>query len=314
MGPHVLGACGQPRPGALGAPARRNPRGGRRGDLLGQRGGRPQEHQRLRHAPQPGHGGDLHERVSRRSGAVAGLQHRPRPDLDQVRRQSGARRPRSRVPRSEGVLVRARGRVAHGRRQGRPAQGCDLSLRRFEGVGAPQRLRARQRRRRRLGVPRPVPAAGRRQAQAAEVGDDRQPQPRRDRRRLGHAVLRRRLRRHDVHGRQRPDIHAPGGRGLRGLRGPRLRRLDHHGHGVRQRARDRHAPRPADRVRIRGRSAGQQLHRLRLLAGDADLTAVPDHARLHQPARGRRRARAQPRGRRRHTAARRTIGWLREHL
>ena len=64
----------------------------------------------------------------------------------------------------------------------------------------------------------------------------------------------------------------------------------------------RHAPRPAARLRFRGRSAGQQLHRLRLLAGDADLTAVPDHARLHQPARRRRRARARPRGRRRHAA------------
>ena len=45
------------------------------------------------------------------AGAVAGLQHRPRPDLDQVRRQSGARHRLGRVPRPEGVLVRAGARV-----------------------------------------------------------------------------------------------------------------------------------------------------------------------------------------------------------
>ena len=43
----------------------------------------------------------------------------------------------------------------------------------------PERLRPGQRDRRRLGVPGPVPARRRRQAQEDQVGDDRQPQPRR---------------------------------------------------------------------------------------------------------------------------------------
>ena len=46
--------------------------------------------------------------------------------------------------------------------------------------------------------------------QQDQVGDDRQPQPRRDRRRLGGAVLRRRLRRHALHRRQREAVHAAG--------------------------------------------------------------------------------------------------------
>ena len=78
------------------------------------------------------------------------------------------------------------------------AQGRDLPLQGPQGVDAPERFRARQRGRRRVGVPGPVPARGRRQAPQDQVGDAGQPQPRRDRRRLGHAVLRRRLRRHDA--------------------------------------------------------------------------------------------------------------------
>ena len=46
----------------------------------------------------------------RASGAVTGLQHRRGQDLDQVRRQPGARHRLQGVPRPEGVLVRARPR------------------------------------------------------------------------------------------------------------------------------------------------------------------------------------------------------------
>ena len=46
---------------------------------------------------------------------------RPRPDLDEVRGQSGARHRLWRVPRPEGVLVRADQALGHGGRPGRPS-------------------------------------------------------------------------------------------------------------------------------------------------------------------------------------------------
>ena len=116
-----------------------------------------------------------------------------------------------RVPRSEGVLVRAGPRMADGRCEGPAAQGRDLPLQEPQDVDAPERFRARQRGRRRLGVPGPVPARGRRQAPQDQVGDAGQPQPGRDRRRLGHAVLRRRLRRHALHRRRQPAYTPPAG-------------------------------------------------------------------------------------------------------
>ena len=70
-----------------------------------------------------------------------------------------------------------------------------------QALDAHERLRPGQRGGRRVGMPGPVPARGRRRD---EVGAARQPQSRRDRGRLGHAVLRRRLRRHDLPRRQRP--------------------------------------------------------------------------------------------------------------
>ena len=145
VGPHVLGARGEPRPRALGAPAGGDRRGGRRGDLLRQRGRRPPEHERLRHPPQPADGRDLHERVPGRPEAVARVQHRSRPHVDEVRGQPGARRSRPRLPRPEGLLVRARGRVAHGRRQVAAAQDRDLLVQGPQELAAPERVRARQR-------------------------------------------------------------------------------------------------------------------------------------------------------------------------
>ena len=50
---------------------------------------------RLRHPPQPADGCDLHQRAAGRPGPVAGLQHRPRSNVDQVRGQPGARHRRS---------------------------------------------------------------------------------------------------------------------------------------------------------------------------------------------------------------------------
>ena len=43
------------------------------------------QHERLREPAQPGDGRDLHERAARVAGPVAGLQHRPRADVDEVR-------------------------------------------------------------------------------------------------------------------------------------------------------------------------------------------------------------------------------------
>ena len=105
--------------------------------------------------------------------------------------------------------------------------------------------------RRRLGVPGPVPARGRRRPEQDQVGADRQPQPRRHRRRLGRPVLRRRLRRHDaspadnVAGAYTP----PAGELVEDFEGADLRRLD----DDRQRVRRR--PGRGQRARRRAASA-----------------------------------------------------------
>ena len=75
-------------------------------------------------------------KASRDPGAVAGLQHRRRPDLDEVRRQPGAEPELRRLPGSEGVLVRAEQELGDGRRAVRPAQGVDLHLDEFEELDA----------------------------------------------------------------------------------------------------------------------------------------------------------------------------------
>ena len=122
------------------------------------------QHERARDACEPADGGDLHRGEARLAGAGPGLQHRPRPHLQALLREPGARHRLGRVPRPEGVLVRARARVADGRLQGGRAQDRDLPLAEPQGLDAPQRLRPGQRDRRRLGVPGPVPARGRRRS------------------------------------------------------------------------------------------------------------------------------------------------------
>ena len=84
LGEHVLGTRRQPGPGALETFARCHTHGGRRINLLRQCGCRQGQHVRLRHPEQPAHGCDLHQRASRISGTVAGLQPRPRSNVDQV--------------------------------------------------------------------------------------------------------------------------------------------------------------------------------------------------------------------------------------
>ena len=113
VGQHLLGPRRQPRPRALAAPARRDPRRARRLHLLGQRRRRLRQHERLRQAGQPGDGRHLHAgRASvLQPGAVDRLQPRPRAHVDEVRGQPGARHRLGRVPRPEGVLVRAGARV-----------------------------------------------------------------------------------------------------------------------------------------------------------------------------------------------------------
>ena len=153
-------------------------------------------------------GGDLHRGQARQPVAGAGVQHRQGPHVDALRGQPGARHRLGRVPRPEGLLVRAREQMGDGGRDGRRAQGPALQLEEPEGLDADERLRARQRRRRRLGVPGPVPAGGRRRSGQDQVGAGGQPQPRRDPGRLRRPVLRRRLRRHALHRRRQRRVHA----------------------------------------------------------------------------------------------------------
>ena len=71
-----------------------------------------------------------------------------------------------------------------------------------------QRLRPGRRGRWGMGMPRPVPAGRGRQPTQRQMGDGRQPQPGRHRRRIRRPVLRRRLRRHHLHLR-RPATYTP---------------------------------------------------------------------------------------------------------
>ncbi len=107
VGAYVLGSRGQPRPGALARVAGGDPRDGRRAGVLGQRGRRQGQHERSGDASQSADGGDLHRGEARIAGAGAGLQHRPWPDVQALRGQPGAGHRLGRVPRPEGVLVRA---------------------------------------------------------------------------------------------------------------------------------------------------------------------------------------------------------------
>ena len=123
VGQHVLGPRDQHGPGALERTASRHP-----ADLMPPESiedifsGRAVVDKNntsgfgTRENPPIGRG--LHERVHLKNqadpGAVSGLQHRRRHDVDQVRRQPGARHRLRGVPRSEGVLVRPGQAVADG--------------------------------------------------------------------------------------------------------------------------------------------------------------------------------------------------------
>ena len=213
VGTHVLGTRGQPRPRALARAAGGDSRAGDELRVLRQRGRRltttraasaGRAGRRWWRSTPAAHQGCCRRRRSP-TAPTAVARSRATPAIrcstsgrasSATRRCSGMRRARRWMM----VVV-----------QGGRAQDRDLPLAQPQGLDAPERLRPGERDRRRLGVPGPVPARGRRQAQEDEVGDDRQPEPRRDRRRLGRAVLRRRLRRHDVHRRQRGRrVHAAG--------------------------------------------------------------------------------------------------------
>ena len=86
------------------------------------------------------------------------------------------------------------------------------------------------------------------------------------RRRLRHPVLRRRVRRHDVHARRARKLRASRRDAPAGVR-ERLRRMDPDRNRLRVPAGRRCVAGPADRHRIRGRAPRQQLHRLRRRPG-----------------------------------------------
>ena len=178
---HRLGARHQYRPRHVDRTAGRHRRNGRRAsaDRVHRRGHR--QHLRPRHRRRTATGGDLHLGRRRRAGPVAGLQHRQRPDLAEVRRQPGpgARRSCREAPRSQGLLVRAGRLLGDGRSRHRCLQGAAVQ------VGEPDRLDVAERglRRRRagrsLGEPRPVPAGAGRRPGEHQVGDAGQHQLRR---------------------------------------------------------------------------------------------------------------------------------------
>ena len=155
LGQHELGPRHQHGPRALGGAATRDPadirreRRGDRGHLLGFGGGRRDQQLGLRHSRGPAHGGGLHERLHSGApdprgpaGAVARLQPRPRPDLDEVRGQPRLRPRVIELPRPEGLPVHEPrdGRVilGHGGRRGSAVPGGALAQRRPQDVDASQ--------------------------------------------------------------------------------------------------------------------------------------------------------------------------------
>ena len=157
-------------------------------------------------------------------GAVPRLQRGRRSDLDPVRREPGPGHRVGRVPRPEGVLVRRRRRpLGHGRRRSRRARRSSSTPPPTCATGPAPRASAR---RTPIGgvweCPDlfPLRVAGDRRD---PLGARRQPEPRRDRRRLWRPVLRRRLRRHDLHRGAAHRLHRSRRLRLAGLR-PRLLR------------------------------------------------------------------------------------------
>lgn len=138
LGRHVLGACGEQGPRALGGVAAR-PVARRRGDgVLRQCGRRLEQHHRVRYEEEPAHGGDLHQRLQggRQAGPVARLQHRPRSYLDQVPGQSRHRHRLRQLPRPQGPVARAHQELADDGVAVRRAQGAVLLVQEPQGLGA----------------------------------------------------------------------------------------------------------------------------------------------------------------------------------
>ena len=115
-------------------------------------------------------GRHLHRAPRDQPIAVHRLQQRPRPHLDQVPRQPGARHRPEGLSRSEGLLARAAAALGDGGRAARPAQGELLLLPGPEAMEAPERLRSSGGGRRDLGVPGPLRAAGGRRPERIRAG------------------------------------------------------------------------------------------------------------------------------------------------
>ena len=152
---------------------------------------------------------DLLGRRTREGDTEHRVQQRPRPHLDEVSRQSGHRSGPEGLQGPEGLLACANGPLDHGDSPGRRAQGPFLRVERSDQVGNAQRLRAGGCHGGRVGVSRSVRVVCRAVERTA-LGARRQYQPGRRGWRLGHAVFRRRVRRGDVHERERVGTNALG--------------------------------------------------------------------------------------------------------
>ena len=118
VGQHVLGPRGQPRPGALAAPAGRDPRRGRRLIFSGSAVVDNRQHERLRHAAASRRWSRSTPAAQSGCSQAQSIAYSPTA-VGRGRKydgQSGARHRLGRVPRPEGVLVRAGQALDHGRR------------------------------------------------------------------------------------------------------------------------------------------------------------------------------------------------------
>ena len=104
------------------------------------------------------------------------------------------------LPRPEGVLAHGVRVLGNGGRAEPRAPDPGVPVDGPARLGASVRLRAHRCHGRCVGVPGPVPARRRGRARGVGLGAPGQPRRRGRRRRLRHPVLRRRLRRHHVHG------------------------------------------------------------------------------------------------------------------
>ena len=103
----------------------------------------------------------LHRAWARPADAEPRLQQRPRPDVDEVREESGHRPRPEGLQGPEDVLARADAALDHGHRAAGSAQGAILRVARSQVVDTLERLRSGGRHRRRVGMSRPLRAAHR---------------------------------------------------------------------------------------------------------------------------------------------------------